>query len=232
MIRVVSYDLGGAVDVGAVREVLERIEPDVVCINSLAAPRRLRSALRASPLDVACRAGRRGATSMVVVREGVLVRTADQVSLAADGPGRDRHAAYAILGSGGLAFAAVAVQFARKAHDRAANLRDLVAWLSRIRPPVVIGASLNESTSGSVATELAHRYQDAFALAGRGVGDTYPADEPVARRDAVYVDGRLHVERCTVPSEGAVTRAARHRPVVAEFVATAATSRAADSTVA
>ena len=81
----------------------------------------------------------------------------------------------------------------------------------------IIGCDLNESVRGAVGASLAETYQDAFAVAGRGDGNTYPTPDAATRQDFVFVSPGLTVAACFVPSDDSVDVASHHRPVVADL---------------
>ncbi len=215
--RLVVHNVGGHGDPTAIRDVLTALEPDVVCLLGAPSPRRLRGILRDTGLVVCVQGGQRGDSSAILARAGTLVRSTDRLRLQAPRRVPDREAVRAILSLGGTSIAAVAVQFGFRPDVRAAHLATLRTWLASVSPPTVIGAFVSEPPQGAVARTLASDHQDAFAVAGTGIGDTYPSDEPVSRRDFAFVDRRLTIARCVVDSGPRVPAASRHRPVVVDL---------------
>lgn len=215
--RLVVHNVGGVGDPRAIHDVLAGLDPDVVCLLGAPSPRRLRAVLRGTGLSLCVRGGQRGESSAILVRSGLLVRSTDRLRLVAPRRVPDREAVRAIVSVGGTSVAFVAVQFGFRPDVRATNLQALRTWLSSVSPPTVIGAFVSEPASGPVASTLASEYQDAFAVAGSGVGDTYPSDEPVSRRDFAFVDRRLQIDGCVVDAGPRAAAASRHRPVVVDL---------------
>lgn len=233
MIRVVTYNLSGCRDADAATRVIAAIEPDILIVLGMPSARRLRQLLRSTGLSIAIRSGEQAAGNAIVVRETALVRAADRVRLSAPRRSPSREASHAIVSVRGTTLAVTGIQFGLRPDVRGTNLAELERYWASIEPPLIIGTSINESVGGPVAAQLARSYQDAFARAGTGMGDTYPAEDPVARRDFVFVDQRLPLVRSTVAVGSDVEAASRHRPVIAELqVGDAATqTEPADRTV-
>jgi endonuclease/exonuclease/phosphatase family metal-dependent hydrolase len=217
MMRVVTYHTAGHDDPDKLGRALAELDPDVVFLLGLPGRRGVKMLLRVAGLDLVVRAGKRRVGSAILARPGAHVRSRERVALTAVRRRDRREAAHAIVSIGGITISATAVMFGLRPDVRAANLDEIRSWLSTVAPPGIIGASLNDSISSPVGDNLAQAYQDAFAVAGTGVGDTYPALDPIARRDFIFVDHRLAVTRCVVPTGTMVELASRHRPVVAEI---------------
>ena len=67
-------------------------------------------------------------------------------------------------------------------------------------------------------TFLGERFWDAWLLGGDVAGETFPATEPTARIDFLFVSEEVKVERVLVPSVMPEARVASdHLPVVAEL---------------
>ena len=64
---------------------------------------------------------------------------------------------------------------------------------------------------------LSERFRDAWLLGGDADGDTFPADEPTARIDYLFVSEGIAVERVLVPPGPDAREASDHRPLVAEL---------------
>jgi endonuclease/exonuclease/phosphatase family metal-dependent hydrolase len=62
---------------------------------------------------------------------------------------------------------------------------------------------------------LGARFADAWALGGESDGLTFPADQPTARIDYVFVTEGIRVDRSVVPGGPDVQTASDHRPVIA-----------------
>ncbi len=225
-LRVVTYNVSGGFDIGAAGEVLAALGPQVVCILEAPTGGRLGRLARAAGLEVAARAGRRGGGTAVLVDDDVNVRASSSLALTTPPDVRTREATHVIASARGLRLSITAVQLGLRPEVRRTNLDELTSFLGSIGHPTVVGADLNESVRGPVATDLATRYQDAFAVAGTGPGETYPTADPSTRQDFVFVGSELHVHACTVASAPPVEVASHHRPVVADIVASDGTTTA------
>lgn len=217
MIRVVTYNMSGALHVGAMAEVLATLQPDVVC--AVEVPRRLslhRLARRAN-LEVAARAGRGRLRVAVLTGERTHMVCATQHDLPVV-PGMPlRSVAQAIVTVSSTKFAAFAVQLGLRPEVREMHGQTLEEVFGKVSAPLVVGADLNEAPNGKVVSRLSRSLQDAYRVAGEGDGGTYPSPEPMSRKDFLFVDPTLRVLRSWVPDEPAVGRASHHRPVVAEI---------------
>jgi endonuclease/exonuclease/phosphatase family metal-dependent hydrolase len=117
------------------------------------------------------------------------------------------------VGRAGRRLTVVAVHLGLVDAERGEHVRVLTDSLAASPHPVVIGGDLNEGPEGPAARWLAERYWDAFATAGEGDGFTFPASDPRARIDFVFVS-----EGVVVRSAGlspASSRASDHLAVVA-----------------
>lgn len=217
MIRVLAYNVSGVLDPDAVVEVLGSLEPRVVCVLERPSTRQLRRIARGSGLVVAARAGRRGIGTAVLVHPDVGVRATAAVPLWTPTDVPRREATHLIASVGGLRLSVTALQLCLRPEVRRRNLDELLGFLDRIEAPAVIGCDLNESARSPVAATLASTFQDAYAVAGRGPGETYPTGDPSSRQDYVFVDRSLTVLGCHVPSTVAVAKASHHRPVVVDL---------------
>ena len=81
----------------------------------------------------------------------------------------------------------------------------------------VVGGDLNEKPDGRAVGFLSERFRDAWLLGGDADGDTFPADEPTARIDYLFVSEGIAVERVLVPPGPDAREASDHRPLVAEL---------------
>ena len=80
------------------------------------------------------------------------------------------------------------------------------------RAPVVVGGDLNATPEMGAPARIAAELIDAWAVAGRGAGSTFPASRPEARIDYIFVSGRLDVAYASVRGEGCAG-ASDHLPV-------------------
>lgn len=93
----------------------------------------------------------------------------------------------------------------------AEELSDVVHGLGG---PALVGGDLNDRPDGKAARLLAERFRDAWSLGGDVGGETFPANDPTARIDYLFVSPDVRVEKVMVPPGPAVSD---HLPVVAEL---------------
>lgn len=217
MIRVVTYNVNGALDDGAVADVLRSLTPDVVCVQETPARLRLRRIARDAGLSVAVRAGRRRVGTAVLTGERVRVLSHARVPLTRLEGSPDRSLAHAIVGIGGLRLSVASAQLGMRPDGRPVHARDIERHLAGVGSPAVLGIDLNEPPSGPTARHLCQALADAFTTAGEGRGETYPTPDPSARPDHLLLDPSLTVERCHVPTFAPIDRASHHRPVVVDL---------------
>jgi endonuclease/exonuclease/phosphatase family metal-dependent hydrolase len=198
----------------AARDVLADLTPDVVLLQEC---RSGRVALR-----LADALGMEGVTShrpFSRLRNGVLYRAPWRVTdlnvrkLSREGRTLRRGFVAAHLWQPGIRLTAVSVHLGLSDRERERHARELTDFLSVVKSPTVLGADLNEGPTGAAARWVAERFYDAFAQAGEGSGETFPAEQPTARIDYVFVSDELRVERAWVPD---IARVSDHRPVVAD----------------
>jgi len=101
--------------------------------------------------------------------------------------------------------------------ERLAHARALVALVEGVDAPIVAGGDLNERPDGRAVGFLSERFRDAWLLGGDSEGETFPADEPMARIDYLFVSEGIVVERVLVPPGPDARAASDHRPLVAEL---------------
>lgn len=104
-------------------------------------------------------------------------------------------------------------------YRHAEELADLVRGLAG---PVLVGGDLNETPEGRAVRHLAERFWDVWATgrtggSGATEGATFPASDPTARIDYLFVSEDLGIEGVAVPGGAAVASASDHRPVVAQL---------------
>jgi endonuclease/exonuclease/phosphatase family metal-dependent hydrolase len=217
VIRVVAYNVSGGLDLGAAGEVLESLEPTIVCLLERPGSARLARLARRSRLEVAVRAGRRGSGNAVLIDPDVRVLSTSVLPLTAPPEVPRREASQAIVSAGGLRLSVTAVQLGLRPAVRQTNHDELVRFLDLIDAPTVLGCDLNESVRAPVAAAFAERYQDAHAVGGTGGGETYPTADPSTRQDFVFVDRSLTLLGAFAASAPPVEIASHHRPVVADL---------------
>jgi endonuclease/exonuclease/phosphatase family metal-dependent hydrolase len=217
VIRVVTYNVSGGLDLGALGAVLAGLEPRIVCVLERPGSGRLARLARRAGLEIAVRAGRRGTGTAVLVHPDVRLRSTSTLPLSAPADVPRRELSHAILSAGGLRLSVTAVQLGLRPDVRRTNLDELVGFLDTIDAPTLLGCDLNESVRSPVASTLAERFQDAHAVAGTGGGETYPTADPSTRQDFVFADRSLTILGAFVGTEPPCDVASHHRPVVVDL---------------
>jgi endonuclease/exonuclease/phosphatase family metal-dependent hydrolase len=116
----------------------------------------------------------------------------------------------------GLPLTAVSAHLGLSSREREGHARELTDWLGGVEGPVVVGLDLNEGPESGAARWLAGRLYDAFAHAGRGSGETFPARIPTARIDYLFTSEAVRPLRAWVSTTPDVVTASDHRPVIAD----------------
>jgi len=131
-----------------------------------------------------------------------------------------RGALIAQVGRAGRRLWVVAVHLGLSPVERRRDAEELADLVRGLPGPILIGGDLNETPEKKAAAFLAERFWDAWLLGGDVAGETFPADEPTARIDYLFVSEGVRVERAIVPPLPDVREASDHRPVVAELTLT------------
>jgi endonuclease/exonuclease/phosphatase family metal-dependent hydrolase len=197
-----------------IRDVLGELTPDVVFLQEC---RSGRVALR-----LADALGMEGVTShrpFSRVRNGILYRAPWRVTdlhvrtFSREGRTLRRGLVAAHLWQPGMRLTTVSMHLGLSDRERQRHAKEATDFVSGIEGPSVLGADLNEGPAGPAARWIAERFYDAFAQAGEGSGETFPADRPTVRIDYLFVSEELRVMRAWVPDSDKVSD---HRPVVAD----------------
>jgi len=225
-------------DADVVARVVERFAPDVLLMNESGGRLRLRRFAKAVGMEKARDPWsplRRRVRNAVLVRppwrildhrlhrfagsarfypRGALVarleRSGQLSARSEPGPASDRSPA--------LRMWAAALHLGLRPAERRNHAEQLVRILRSLNGPLVAGGDLNEAPSGKAVTHLTEHLWDVWLLGGDVAGETYPAEEPTARIDYLFVSEGIRVERAIVPPVPDVHLASDHRPVVAELV--------------
>jgi endonuclease/exonuclease/phosphatase family metal-dependent hydrolase len=128
-----------------------------------------------------------------------------------------RGALVATLEHGAARLVAVSTHLGLHPGERLAHAKTLVALVEDVDTPIVAGGDLNEKPDGRAVGLLSERFRDAWLLGGDADGETFPADEPTARIDYLFVSEGIVVERVLVPPGPDAREASDHRPLVAEL---------------
>ena len=123
-----------------------------------------------------------------------------------------RGAAVADLGLGPARLRAISTHLGLKPEERDRHARELLVEVDRYNGPSVVGGDLNALPHQRAAVTLAERLHDAWEPS-IGPGHTYPAREPEARIDYLFVTGQLTVRDADVVA----TDTSDHLPILAEL---------------
>jgi endonuclease/exonuclease/phosphatase family metal-dependent hydrolase len=222
-LRVLVYNVRQFRDeADVVARVVERFAPDVVLMNESGGRLRLRRFAKAVGMEKArdpWSPFRRRVKNAVLVRPPWRILDHRLHRFAGSARFYPRGALVAHLDRSGLRISAASVHLGLRPAERRNHAEQLVRILRALNGPLVVGGDLNELPGGRAVTHLTERLLwDAWLLGGDVAGETYPADEPTARIDYLFVSEGIRVERAIVPPLPDVHLASDHRPVVAELV--------------
>lgn len=220
-LRVLVYNVRGFRDgFERVVRVVGRFRPDVLLMNETDGRIRLRRFARRVEMHAV---GDPWSPFARRVKNAVLVRAPWRVLrhrwLRFDRSARryPRGALIASLGRSGYRVWAVCVHLGLQPAERLRHAEELSDALRGLDGAVLIAGDLNETPDGRAASFLGERFWDAWLLGGDAVGETFPATDPTARIDYLFVSEGLRVERMLVPGDEDARSASDHRPVVAEL---------------
>jgi endonuclease/exonuclease/phosphatase family metal-dependent hydrolase len=217
-VRVVSYNVHGLRDDrAALIAVVRDLAPDVVIVQE--APRRLRWRTRcagfAHDAGLLMAAGGLPALGNLLLTS-LRVRVHDTWCLRYPlTPGRHlRGAAFARCSVAGTPFVLAGSHLSTDPGERPGQATLLKKELSEVDVPVVLGADLNDCSTGVAWRTLVEGLTDAGSGADR---PTFSCADPRDRIDALFVDPRVEVVRYDVVDTPQARRASDHFPVVADL---------------
>lgn len=217
-LRVLVWNLRGLrAGVTAARAVIEREEPDLLLLTEVGRTGfRLRRLARSLGLEVASglRVWRRGIANAVLAREPWRIVSAGLVMLPRLGGSHRRGVVPAVVGRSGRRMTAAALHLGLSPRERAEHARLIADRLPTFRRPILLGGDLNEPSSDPAVTWLSDRLWDAFEVAGIPPGETFPAGDPRARIDYLFVSDGVHVVSARV---GSASQASDHLPLVVDL---------------
>ncbi len=218
-LRVVVYNVRGFRDgLERVAAVVSHFEPDLVLLNETGGRLALRRFARAVGMDVAgdpWSPFRRRVKDAVLARPPWRIAHARQHRFPTMSRLYPRGAIVAELRRAGARIFAVAVHLGLQPGERRRHAEALAELVRGLHGPVVVGGDLNERPDGEAVTFLSERFRDAWLLGGDASGETFPAEEPSARIDYLFVSEAVRVDRAVVPGGPDARRASDHRPIVA-----------------
>ena len=203
-----------------VASVLERFEPDLVVLNESGGRWRLRRFAKRVQMKTVVDPWspfRRRVKDAVLVRAPwrVLERRFQRFEDSARW--YPRGTVVVRVARSGYRLWVAAVHLGLRPAERRRHAEELADLLRGLDGPIIVGGDLNETPSGRAVSFLSERFWDAWLLGGDVAGETFPADEPTARIDYLFVSEGIRVERAIVPPIPEVRVASDHRPVVAEL---------------
>lgn len=220
-LRVVVYNVRGFRD-GAdrVAAVVGRLKPDLLLLNESGGRVRLRRFARRVEMRAAADPWspfRRRVKNAVLARPPwrVLERRFRRFDRSARW--YPRGVTIARVARSGFRAWAAATHLGLHPVERRRHAEELADLLRGLDGPIVLGGDLNELPSGRALAFLSERFWDAWLLGGDVDGETFPAAEPSARIDYLFVSEGVRVERVMVPPTPEVRVASDHRPIVAEL---------------
>ncbi len=220
-VRVVVYNVRGfRDDVGALVAVVRRAEPDLVLLNETGPRRKLRRFARSLGLEVAAdpiSPFRRRVKDAVLVRPPWRVISHSLHRFGRSERFYPRGALIAQIGHVGVRVSAIAVHLGLHPGERLRHARELTDLVPSLSKLVVIGGDLNDTPDGRSAGWIGERLWDAWLLGGDVAGETFPAKDPTARIDYLFVSEGIRVEHLMVPLGDELRAASDHLPVVAEL---------------
>jgi endonuclease/exonuclease/phosphatase family metal-dependent hydrolase len=222
-VRVVVYNVRGFRDgLDRVAAVIRHFEPDLVLLNETGSRRSLRRLAKTLGLETAgdpWSPFRRRIKSAVLARppwrivEHRLHRFADVRKAM-----YPRGALIAQAGRAGRRVWVHAIHLGLHPLERLHAAQELADLARGLDGPVLIGGDCNETPDGRAMTFLGERFWDAWLLGGDVTGETFPATDPTARIDYLFVSQEWKVEATLVPSVMPEARiASDHLPLVAEL---------------
>jgi endonuclease/exonuclease/phosphatase family metal-dependent hydrolase len=222
-VRVVVYNVRGFRDgLDLVAAVLRHFEPDLVLLNETGSRRSLRRLAKTLGVQAArdpWSPFRRRIKSAVLARPPWRI-VAHRLHRFADVRKAmyPRGALIAQVGCAGRRVWVHAIHLGLHPLERLHAAQELADLARGLDGPVLIGGDCNEAPDGRAMTFLGERFWDAWLLGGDVTGETFPATDPTARIDYLFVSQEWKVERALVPSVMPEARiASDHLPLVAEL---------------
>jgi endonuclease/exonuclease/phosphatase family metal-dependent hydrolase len=220
---VVVYNVRGFRDgLDRVAAVLRHFEPDLVLLNETGSRRSLRRLAKIVGLEAArdpwSPFQRRIKTAVLArppwrIVEHRLHRFADVRKAM-----YPRGVLIAQVGRAGRRVWVHAIHLGLHPLERLHAAQELADLARGLEGPVLIGGDCNETPDGRAMTFLGERFWDAWLLGGDVTGETFPATDPTARIDYLFVSQEWRVERALVPSVMPEARiASDHLPVIVEL---------------
>lgn len=219
-LRVVVYNVRGFRDgFDRLARLVGHFEPDVLLLNETGGRWRLRRFAKALGMQLAADPWvwfRRRVKDAVLVRAPWWIAAHRQQRFEDTPTMYPRGALLAELTNGDARLVAVSTHLGLHPRERLHDAHELGRMVPHAAAAVV-GGDLNEKPDGKAVALLSERFGDSWLLGGDADGDTFPADEPTARIDYLFVTPGIAVERLIVPAGEDARTASDHRPLVSEL---------------
>ncbi len=221
-LRVVAYNVHGfRDDVERLARLVNHYRPAVLLLNESGARWQVRRFARAVGMRAASDPWsplRRRVKNAILVRSPWRIAERRLHRFARSARWFPRGALVARLACPPATVTAVSIHLGLAPRERLAHVRTLLDLAARIEGPLVIGGDLNERPDGRAVAALGERFRDAWLLAGDVAGETYPAREPSARIDYLFVSDAVVTQKVIVPAGPDARGASDHLPVIAEVI--------------
>jgi len=223
-LRVLVYNVHGfRRGIRRVARAVSDERPEVALLNEARGRLRLWRFARKMDMRVAAHGLRPfgGVTNAVLLRPPWRAVHAEVIRFSRTGRLLHRGAVVVRARRGGVPITVVSVHLGLSDEERVRHARELTDALAGTPSPVVVGGDLNEDPTGKAAAWIADRLWDAWVRPadGRTVasGETFPAREPRARIDYVFVSEGVRVERCWIAASPGAAEASDHLPLLADL---------------
>ena len=130
------------------------------------------------------------------------------------------------MGRSGFRMWVVSLHLGLHPGARRRNAEELTSWLPSLGGAVLAGGDMNEGPDGRAVRWVSDRLWDCFDRAGEGPGETYPAADPQARIDYLFVNDAVEVERTLVVRGPGPAACSDHLPVLVDLRLRAQSPRA------
>lgn len=223
-LRVLTYNVHGfRSGVRNVARTVSDARPDVALLNEAKGRFQLWRFARAMGMEVAAHGLRLfgGVTNAVLLRPPWRRLHAEVVRFSRTGRLPRRGMIVIQTRRAGVPLTVVSVHLGLSDAERVLHARELTDALAGMEPPIVLGGDLNEGPEGKAAAWVADRMWDAWPVVAAGAGssgETFPAREPRARIDYLFVSEGVRVERCWIEATAAANEASDHLPLFADVV--------------